>query len=76
MKWDKVLGYVGLGIIIIVIIYLVLRIAGLVKTISVEEILLSFAGGQVLLDVHLLRAIGRIEGRLGLRSGRKFPEEL
>lgn len=76
MKWDKILGYIGLCIIILVIIYLLLKIIGLIKTISIEEILLSFAGGQALLDVYLLRAIGRIEGRLGLKSGRKFPEVL
>ncbi|MDI6825795.1 MAG: hypothetical protein QMD36_01210 [Candidatus Aenigmarchaeota archaeon] len=76
MKWDRILGYVGLGIIILVIIYLSLRIIGLIKTVSIEEILLSFGGGQALLDVYLLRAIGGIEGRLDLKSSRKFPEML
>jgi Na+-transporting methylmalonyl-CoA/oxaloacetate decarboxylase gamma subunit len=75
MKLDKILGYIGLGIIILVIIYLILRVVGIAKTVSTEEILLSFAGGQALLDVYLIRAIGRIEGRLGLKFGKEFPEE-
>lgn len=66
MNVDKLLGYVGLAIVIFVVIYLILRVAGLVHSISAEEILLGFAGGQALLDIHLIRSISRLEGEMGL----------
>jgi hypothetical protein len=64
MDFDKILGYIGLAIVILVIFYLVLKVLGIVQSISVEEILLGFAGGQALLDIHLIKAIGRIEGKV------------
>jgi len=66
MSIDKILGYAGLGIVIFVVIYLVLKVAGFVHTISAEEILLGFAGGQALLDIHLIRSLSRLEGEMGL----------
>jgi hypothetical protein len=71
MDFDKILGYIGLAIVILVIFYLVLKVLGIVQSISVEEILLGFAGGQALLDIHLIKAIGRIEGKVILFE-RKF----
>ncbi|MEM5878912.1 MAG: hypothetical protein QXU74_00240 [Candidatus Aenigmatarchaeota archaeon] len=66
MNFDKILGYVGLIIVILVIVYLTLKVLGIVQSVSVEEILLGFAGGQALLDIHLIKAISRIEGKIGL----------
>lgn len=51
---------------IFVVIYLALRVAGLVHSIGVEEILLGFVGGQALLDIHLIRSISRLEGKMSM----------
>jgi hypothetical protein len=59
MDFDKILGYIFLAIVLLVIFYLVLKILGIVQTVSVEEILLGFAGCQALLDIHLIKAIDR-----------------
>lgn len=66
MDVNKILGYVGLAIVISVVIYLALKVLGIVHTIGVEEILLGFAGGQALLDINLIRSVGGLKGEMGL----------
>lgn len=66
MSIEKIFEYMGLGIVILIIIYLVLRVTSIVHSVDTEEVLLGFAGGQALLDISLIRSISKFEGKMSL----------
>lgn len=61
---SKILGFIGYGILLVVLVYLVLKITGIVHSAGSEEILLAVVLGQIFYNGYVYRAVHDIEEKL------------
>ena len=59
-----ILGYIGLGIVIIVFIYLLLKLTGIVRSPTEEQLLTALVAGLVLHAFKIEGDLGRIKAKL------------
>lgn len=60
LKTAKIFGQLGLFILILVLLYLILKIIGIVHSITIEEILVGVVLGQLFYSGYTYRAIEEI----------------
>jgi len=56
-SWTEYLGYIGGLIILFVVIYLTMKILGMVESMTITSILLIFIIGQGLLNIHFWKKL-------------------
>lgn len=64
LKTAEIFGYLGIGILILVFVYLVFKIAGIVHSPAIEEVLLATVVGQLFYSGYTHRAIKDIDKRI------------
>jgi hypothetical protein len=61
---SKVIGWVGLGIMLAIAIYLALIIAGIVHSLNIELLLLGVVMGQIFYNGYTYRAIPEMDKKI------------
>ena len=61
---SKAMGWVGLGILLAIAIYLALVIAGVVHSLTIEMLLLGVVMGQIFYNGYTYRAIREIDKKI------------
>jgi len=61
LKIAKIFGQLGIFILILVLIYLILKILGIVHSISLEEVLVGIVIGQLFYSGYTYRAVEEIK---------------
>jgi hypothetical protein len=61
---SKVMGWIGLGILLFIAIYLVLVIAGVVHSLNIELLLLGVVMGQIFYNGYTYRAIQEMDKKI------------
>ena len=61
LKIAKIFGQLGIFILILVLIYLILKILGIVHSISLEEVLVGVVIGQLFYSGYTYRAVEEIK---------------
>jgi len=64
LRFIDILVYIGLGIIIIVFLYLVLKITGIIKSPAEEQLLTALVAGLILYAFKIEGDLGRIKAKL------------
>jgi len=63
LRFIDILGYIGLGIVIIVFIYLLLKMVGIVES-PTEQLLTALVAGLILHAFKIEGDLGRIKAKL------------
>ncbi|MEA2032608.1 MAG: hypothetical protein U9N41_03375 [Euryarchaeota archaeon] len=67
---SKAMGWVGLGILLAIAIYLALVIAGVVHSLTIEMLLLGVVMGQIFYNGYTYRAIQEIDKKIEQINGK------
>jgi c-di-AMP phosphodiesterase-like protein len=62
---SKVMGWIGLGIMLAIAIYLILLIIGVFHSLDVELLLLGVVMGQIFYNGYTYRAIQEMDKKIG-----------